>query len=152
MCCALCQRKLFGCAPILNRFLVAPLFHYLIGKKGFPLLPWFPLYSQAHSICTIVHILSEVDVLVLFCFPETLIVGPPQVSSSTHGIFGEWNRKSHCLSLPTDDVLHTLHVVTAFSVMFNLSPELGITVFLLVFDTVYVKYTLHAISTRLIEI
>lgn len=32
-CSCLCQRKLCGCASTLNRFLVAPLFHYLIGKR-----------------------------------------------------------------------------------------------------------------------
>lgn len=145
-CCALCQRKSFGCAPILSRFLVAPLFHYLIGKKkGFPLLAWFPLPSQGSQ-----HFLditySVVEVLVWFGFVFVwLWLWAPTVSSSAHGIFGKWNRKSHCLSLPTADVLHTLRVVT---VMFNLSPKLCVTVFLLVFASVYVKYTLHAVSIK----
>lgn len=33
VCCPLCLWKSYGCAVILNRFSVALLFHYLIGKR-----------------------------------------------------------------------------------------------------------------------
>lgn len=50
----------YGCAVMLNRFLVALLFHYLIGKKGFPLLTAFPL-----RVYVLLQILCEVMLYLL---------------------------------------------------------------------------------------
>lgn len=64
----LCQLKSYGGAAILNRFSVAPLFHYSIGK-GFPLPTGFPLARSQTAKCLNDIALSEWQrgVVIIIC-------------------------------------------------------------------------------------
>lgn len=74
-----------GCAAILNWFLVAPLFHYLIGKKGFtPRCVSTTRSGTEWSMSTILHI-QRSEVAVLFLFVLQLVFFPCKIWSC--GVF-----------------------------------------------------------------
>ncbi len=126
--------KLYGCAAILSRFLVAQLLHYLIGKKGFRSSPGFH-FTLKHTVKyfhAVTH--SEWGCGIVCVF----FTARPSLWGRHSSFFGTWNSLAggtgsvivrDCLLLMFSALHHTLYIFPIFSlVMFNPSPMSSIPV------------------------
>lgn len=140
VCWSLHRFKLYGCAAIPNRFLVALLFHYLIGKRvSAPHLVSTSLSSTQWSISIQLHSLSEVVLwffisVVFFSLQDLFLWGRHSSFLCTwNSLAGGTGRVivQGCLQLMFSTLSHTLYIFPIFfSMMFNPSPMPSIPVFL----------------------